>query len=181
MMVQTEAKYFGMISNVYTDRGAERSKGVRNSREETVRRVLLQNYRNYYRLAYSYTHREADAMDIVQEGAYRAMLKANTLREERLAETWIYRIMINAAKEHLRKYVTAYEELDADHISGKDCPDIELRAVVDGLPIHERTLIILRFYEDKTLEEMADILRLNVNTVKSRLYRTLEKLRRELS
>lgn len=181
MMVQTEARYFGMISNDYTDRGAERSKRMGNSREETVRKALLENYGNYYRLAYSYTHREADAMDIVQEGAYRAMLKANTLREEGLAETWIYRIMINAAKEHLRKYGTVYEELDADHISGKDCPDLELRAVVDGLPMHERTLIILRFYEDKTLDEMADILRLNVNTVKSRLYRTLEKLRRELT
>lgn len=180
-MVQTETKYYGMISSIYTDRGAERSKRMRSSREETVRKVLLDNYRQYYRLAYSYTHREADAMDVVQEGAYKAMLKANTLREEHLAETWIYRIMINAAKEHLRKYGTAYEELDEEHISGRDCPDVELRAVVDGLPIQERTLIILRFYEDKTLDEMADILKLNVNTVKSRLYRTLEKLRRELS
>lgn len=51
---------------------------------------------------------------------------------------------------------------------------------MDKLPLREKTLIILRYYEDKPLMEIADILQENVNTVKSRLYRTLEKLRREL-
>lgn len=55
---------------------------------ELVRRVLLENYESYYRLAFSYAHQEADAMDIVQEGAYKAMLKADTLREDSFAGTW---------------------------------------------------------------------------------------------
>ena len=59
--------------------------------------------------------------------------------------------------------------------------DFDLQSAVDRLPLHEKTLVILRFYEDKTLAEIAEILQENVNTVKSRLYRTLEKLRRELS
>lgn len=153
-----------------------------NKKEEAIRRALLENYRSYYRLAFSYVHQEADAMDIVQEGAYKAMLKAGTLREESFAETWIYRIMINTAKEYLRKYrkegmplkedCAAYEEQGADY---------ELQEAVRKLPLQERTLIVLRFYEDRTLAEIADILQENLSTVKSRLYRTLEKLRRELS
>lgn len=59
--------------------------------------------------------------------------------------------------------------------------DLELREAVDRLPMQEKTLIILRFYEDKPLAEIAEILQENLNTVKSRLYRTLEKLRRELA
>ena len=47
-------------------------------------------------------------------------------------------------------------------------------------PAEERELIILRFYEDKQLSEIAEILQENLSTVKSRLYRTLRKLREEL-
>ena len=58
--------------------------------------------------------------------------------------------------------------------------DLELKEAVDQLPAEERELIILRFYEDKQLSEIAEILQENLSTVKSRLYRTLRKLREEL-
>lgn len=166
---------------VYTEQEVERGRRMRSSKEETVRRVLLENYQSYYRLAYSYAGQEADAMDIVQEGAYKALLKAHTLREESFAGTWIYRIMINTAKEYLRTNRRVYEELDDNYALEEESSDIDLRSAVDRLPLHEKTLVILRFYEDKTLAEIGEILQENVNTVKSRLYRTLEKLRRELS
>ena len=121
-------------------------------------------------------------MDIVQEGACKAMAKARSLREERFAGTWVYRIMINTAKDYLKKYErergTLREDMAAPEKSGVD---LELREAVDRLPMQEKTLIILRFYEDKPLAEIAEILQENLNTVKSRLYRTLEKLRRELA
>lgn len=153
-----------------------------NKKEEAIRRALLENYRSYYRLAFSYVHQEADAMDIVQEGAYKAMLKAGTLREESFAKTWIYRIMINTAKEYLRKYQKESMPLEEDCAAYEEQGvDYELQEAVRKLPLKERTLIVLRFYEDRTLAEIADILQENLSTVKSRLYRTLEKLRRELS
>ena len=146
---------------------------MRSDREELVRRVLLDNYESYYRLAFSYVHQEADAMDIVQEGAYRAMLKANTLREEGFAETWVYRIM----RKNRREYETPDENLPA----AEQYRDPDLREALRGLPEAERTLIILRYFEDRQLSEIAEILQENVNTVKSRLYRTLTKLRERLS
>ena len=55
------------------------------------------------------------------------------------------------------------------------CSFLLLPPVCSPTPsLHEKTLVILRFYEDKTLAEIAEILQENVNTVKSRLYRTLE-------
>ena len=155
---------------------------MRNRKEALVRSILLENYESYYRLAFSYVHQEADAMDIVQEGACKAMAKARSLREERFAGTWVYRIMINTAKDYLKKYErergTLREDMAAPEKNGVD---LELREAVDRLPMQEKTLIILRFYEDKPLAEIAEILQENLNTVKSRLYRTLEKLRRELA
>lgn len=183
-MIFTRTAHPGISLGVQTKRGegVENQERMQNSKEKLVQRILLENYKSYYRLAFSYVHQEADAMDIVQEGAYKAMRKANSLREECFADTWIYRIMINAAKEYIHKYSDSYEELNEDcAVTEGNCSDLELRAVVDKLPLQEKTLIILRFYEDKSLAEIAEILQENINTVKSRLYRTLEKLRKELS
>ena len=148
---------------------------------ELIRNILLENYESYYRLAFSYVHQEADAMDIVQEGAYKAMLKADTLKNEKFAGTWVYRIIINEAKEYLRKNRKEYAEPGEIPAEEERYGDLELKEAVDQLPAEERELIILRFYEDKPLSEIAEILQENLSTVKSRLYRTLDKLRRELT
>lgn len=154
---------------------------MENSKGEVVRKILLNHYENYYRLAFSYVRNQADAMDIVQEGAYKAMLRADTLREEHFAETWVYRIMINEAKSYLRKNRREYGEVDENLAAEEEYADMDLREAVDKLPEPEKTLIFLRFYEDKPLAEIAEILQENLSTVKSRLYRTLGKLREALS
>ena len=155
---------------------------MRSGKEEAVRKVLLENYERYYRLAFSYVHQEADAMDIVQEGAYRAMLKADTLRDEAFAGTWVYRIMINEAKEYLRKSRRESGEIDENLMAaGEHYRDLDLHDAIGRLAEQEKTLIILRYFEDKQLSEIAEILEENLSTIKSRLYRTLKKLREELS
>lgn len=149
---------------------------------ELIRNILLENYESYYRLAFSYVHQEADAMDIVQEGAYKAILKADTLKNEKFAGTWVYRIIINEAKEYLRKNKRDYVELDENLASVQGYyRDMDLEKALDKLQESEKALIILRYYEDKQLGEIAEIFQENLNTIKSRLYRTLKKLREELS
>ena len=59
--------------------------------------------------------------------------------------------------------------------------DIDLQRAVDELPDKEKAVILLKYFEDKKLEEIAEILDENVSTVKSRLYRCLKKLRDSLS
>ena len=122
---------------------------------ELIRNILLENYESYYRLAFSYVHQEADAMDIVQEGAYKAMLKADTLKNEKFAGTWVYRIIINEAKEYLRKNKRDYVELDENLASVQEYyRDMDLEKALDKLQESEKALIILRYYEDKQLGEI---------------------------
>ena len=59
--------------------------------------------------------------------------------------------------------------------------DIDLQRALDALPVQDKAIVILKYFEDKTLEEIAEILDENVNTVKSRLYRSLKKLRVDLT
>lgn len=58
--------------------------------------------------------------------------------------------------------------------------DMDLRDAMDALTAHEKSLIILRFFEDLKIDEVAAVLGENVNTVKTKLYRTLKKLRIEI-
>ncbi len=155
---------------------------MKNSRELLIEKLLIENYEKYYRLAFSYVHNEADAMDIVQEGAYKAMLKWESLEREDFAETWIYRIMLNEIFSMLRKR-TRNEESMADPDCLEEIPadtpvdSLSLRDALDQLQPKEKALVELRYFEDLKLEEIAGALDENLSTVKSRLYRTLRKLR----
>ena len=155
---------------------------MKNSRELLIEKLLIENYEKYYRLAFSYVHNEADAMDIVQEGAYKAMLKWESLEREAFAETWIYRIMLNEIFSMLRKR-TRNEESMADPDCLEEIPaetpvdSLSLRDALDQLQPKEKALVELRYFEDLKLEEIAGALDENLSTVKSRLYRTLRKLR----
>lgn len=143
-----------------------------------IRQEIIEHYQTYYRLAFSYTHNEQDALDIVQEGAYKAILKSSLLSHPEYVRTWIYRIMVNEALSYIRKYRKPVIDLDADQDGREDpFPDFDLRDAVERLQEPDRTIVKLRFYEDLSLKDIAFILQENVSTVKSRLYRSMKKLR----
>ena len=54
--------------------------------KEAIEQIILDKYNQYYRLAYSYVHNEADAGDIVQNGAYKAIRSSHTLKNMEYAE-----------------------------------------------------------------------------------------------
>lgn len=154
---------------------------------ELIEQTILEKYDQYYRLAYSYTHHEADASDIVQNGAFKALKSSHTLREPEFVSTWVYRIMLNECFLYARqpKHLSYETMLDEDGIALGSAEDtyknIDLQNAMDSLSAEEKAIIILKYFEDQTLEEIAAILDENVNTVKSRLYRALKKLRNVLS
>ena len=155
--------------------------------EELIEQIILENYNQYYRLAYSYVHNEADANDIVQNGAYRALRSANTLQQLQYAKTWVYRIMLNEVFRYAKQIkCISYEALQEENNRETDYvedvyKDIDLERALEELPEKDKAIVVLRFFEDKTLEEIAEILEENISTVKSRLYRSMKKLKILLS
>lgn len=151
-------------------------------KEQTIEQLLLENYNTYYRLAYSYVHNDADASDLVQNGAYKAILHARDLKEIQFAKTWLYRLMLNEIFSFLRqKPTTSLEELPPEHGTEDTYENIDLKRALDSMPEKDKAVIELKYFEDMTLREIAEILEENISTVKSRLYRSLKKLRLELS
>ena len=159
----------------------------KKNNEEIVEEIILEQYNQYYRLAYSYVHNEADAADIVQNGAYKALRSSHTLRNPEYAKTWVYRIMLNEVFSFLRQpKFESYEYMQEERqneveYTEDEYTDIDLRRALDSLPEQDKAVIEMKFFEDKKLEEIADILNENLSTIKSRLYRSMKKLRIKLA
>lgn len=154
----------------------------KDKKEQKIEQLLLENYNSYYRLAYSYVHNESDACDIVQNGAYRAILHSDTLRQEKYAATWLYRIMLNEIFRFVKKeQPLSLDEVEAEQGKEDLYENIDLQRALDMLPKEDKAVIELKYFEDMKLTEIAEVLNENVNTIKSRLYRGLKKLRVEFS
>lgn len=55
--------------------------------------------------------------------------------------------------------------------------NLDLKQALERLDEKDRTIVVLRFFEDRRLDEIAEILDMNLNTVKSRLYRVMDRLK----
>lgn len=163
------------------------SAGKKRTNEEVIERIILEQYNQYYRLAYSYVHNEADASDIVQNGAYKALRSSHTLKQQEYAGTWVYRIMLNEIFAHLRQpKCESYEFLQESQgyeaeSKNDEYSNIDLQRALDSLPEQEKAIITMKYFEDKKLDEIADILNENISTVKSKLYRSMKKLSVKMS
>lgn len=149
-----------------------------NKNEAVINELLLKNYDKYYRIAYGYVHNETDALDIVQESAYKAIYHSDKLEKTEFADTWICRIVINEAMDFFRKSSRDYVEMDISD-TGKEekYTDIDLQRAIDRLSPEEKKVVLLRYFEDMSLNQVAEIVGENLNTIKSRLYRALDKLK----
>ncbi len=146
--------------------------------QPAVERLLLENYETYYRLAYSYVRQEQDALDIVQESAYRAIKECRKVKQPEFLSTWICRIVINTALDFLRRRKREAPSLSMPQAQWEDPQrDPDLKGALMALDEKSRAVVILRYFEDKKLEEIAAITGDNLSTVKTRLYRALKKLR----
>lgn len=152
------------------------------NREEAIIQQFLQEYQFFYRLAYSYTRNEDDAMDIVQESVCKALSAKKHLDSEQYLKTWCCRIVINTAVDLLRKRKKeqiGVEEFLLSEQGEKDTnyENIEIMEMLAMLKEKDRVILILRYFEDMKLEDIAQITSENVNTIKSRLYRALKQLK----
>ena len=152
------------------------------SLQQKVEDQILDNYEAMYRLAYSYVRNEEDALDIVQESVYKAIKNAGKVQQEAYIRTWLWRIVMNTAVDLIRsrKNETGLEEVGE---TGKEdtYQDFDTLEALKILEPREKAVIVLRFFEDQKLEDIARTLQENTNTVKTILYRSLKKLRVELT
>lgn len=152
--------------------------------KETLINYVKDNQEKLYRIAFSYSKNEEAALDIVQEAITKALKNMNKLREEQYVKSWFYRILINESLDYVKKnkkILTCELEEIENKINWSDNINVEgidIYKYVQNLNDKLKTVILLRFFEDMKIEDIAKVTKTNVNTVKSRLYRGLEELRK---
>lgn len=151
----------------------------RNDRrtEQLCARIHAQRER-LYRLAYSYVKNEQDAMDVVQDAACKLLRHAERVESPQYFDTWIYRVTVNTALDFLRKRKRETVGLpECDEGAPDDYSRLYVTELLDRLDEKSRAVVILRFFEDRTLREIGEILNESLSTVKYRLYHSLKTLR----
>lgn len=143
----------------------------------------MENYDKLYRLAYSYMRNQEDAMDIVQESAYKAIRSCTQVKKTEQISSWIYQIVIRTALDLLRKQKHEVIGVDERLEEGRNdqYEDFDIWKSFEILSKEERSIIILRFFEEQKLKDIAKMLGESENTIKSKLYRALKKLRMEFA
>lgn len=142
---------------------------------------ILAHQGDFYRLAYSYVKDRDTALDVVQESIVKALSKSDTLRQPEFIKAWFYRILINESTDHYRRMsrlVPLEDSMwDAPAPERDPAERLDLYDAIGRLEPKEQAVIRLRFFHDMKLEEIAQVTQTNLNTVKSRLYKSLRKLR----
>ena len=130
------------------------------------------------RLSHLLTGSTGASEEIVQEAFLRIYQRSQSIDNP---EAYLRTTVTNLCRSHLRRL-----RLERNASQRRDTPVLnpeldETWGAICRLPFRQRSVIVLRFYEDSTIEEIARVLGCRIGTVKSRLHRGLEKLRSELS
>ncbi|MGE5415893.1 MAG: sigma-70 family RNA polymerase sigma factor [Acidobacteriota bacterium] len=157
-----------------------------------------------YSLSFRYMGNEDDANDMSQEAMIKAYRSLKSFKGDSSFSTWLYRITANVCLDELRKRKRTLHMISLDEpVATLDGDDLEreiadssptadimyerkvleeqLQGVILTLKPEHRSVVVLRDVMDLTYEDMADILQCSVGTIKSRLSRAREILRKKLS
>ena len=128
------------------------------------------------------------AEDLTQEAFLRVLRSIQQYQPARRFKPWLYAIALNVARDHFKRAETRYavtltdEEFTSladptewDEVIADDGQRVA--AAIRALPVHQREALILRYYQDLSLAEIAEVLAIPIGTVKSRLSLGLRQLR----
>lgn len=197
-----------MEDNQITDNDKEDDK---QDRIELVQRAVegdKEAFTNLYMLTYSevyhivkvFIHNEDTAQDIVQETYYKSLRKIKQLKEPDKFPVWIKKIAVNTAKAHLRKVdwvlfseadgeggksIAELQDERLEHIPEIVVDQAETKELIDQilgeLDEKQRMVVGMFYYEQMSVNEIAEALNCSVNTVKSRLNYARKKIGKEIA
>ena len=152
------------------------------AKDKQAYRIIFDSYKQrIYKTAYLILKDSQKAEDVVQDTFFQVYVKIGELSKVEAFDNWIYRITVNSCFEVLRKQGKLQtEELGEGLEDSRSCDpegialQKELQSMImkciQSLPAKQRTVLILFYYNDFSVEEIADIVNCSIGTVKSRLF-----------
>jgi RNA polymerase sigma-70 factor, ECF subfamily len=154
--------------------------------------LVAEQQRYVYSIAMSITKDPTDAADLTQDALIRFVRAIGSYRGETKLSTWLYRLVVNLGIDRMRRRGAPPirlddEGLDIDLASDDPIDDVAavaerveeaqiVRAAVSKLPDAQRLALTLHYFEDQRYEDIADVMGVPLNTVKSHIRRGKERL-----
>jgi RNA polymerase sigma factor (sigma-70 family) len=154
--------------------------------DESAFDLLLEPlYDHGYRLACAMLHDHSQAEDAVQEAALRAWQKVGQLRDAADMRPWFLSIVANQCRTVRRSRWWSVVRGEAPEIAGAAPDDallegIELRKALRAMDENKRLILVLHWYLDLPLDEMAAVVGIGVHAAESRLLRATQELKRRM-
>ena len=140
---------------------------------------LMQTYaQSMYKVAKAILKNDEDVLDAMQETALTCWEKIGTLKQERYFKTWLIRILINHCNEigRQRRNIVPDERIPEAGRQDESFLNVEWEDFLKGLDRKHRTVVILYYVQEFKTREIAEILKVNESTVRSRLAAAREKM-----
>jgi RNA polymerase sigma-70 factor (ECF subfamily) len=157
-----------------------------NGRSADLAALLDAHLGSAYRIARAILLEDGDAEDIVQEACLIAWKKQGGLRDPDRLEAWFDRIVVNLCRDRLRRRQRVREIAPVDwpgavmhgqNETAVDALDLDIDAALDSLDVDHRVVVLFRYWQDRTVEDIATRLDIPAGTVKSRLHYALRAMR----
>lgn len=157
---------------------------AKKGNKKAFQELIEEEKHKLYRMAYLYVKNEHDALDVVQETIMKAYSSINNLKEENYFSTWLTRILINTALDFIGKhnrvtYVDEFNQMESDD-QGSIEEHMDLVQAIQKLGEPYRTVIILRYYQDFSIKEIAKTMDCPEGTVKTHIHRAIKLLKNDL-
>ncbi|WCN36815.1 sigma-70 family RNA polymerase sigma factor [Aneurinibacillus uraniidurans] len=145
---------------------------------EAFVRLIKQCETSIYKIARSILKSDTECLDAAQEAVMKAYASIRSVREPKFFKTWLIRIVMNECQRIIRqkKRVIPMEEIIEQQACSTFEGDMALQDAVQALEDDLRIVIMLYYFEDLSVKEMARLLEIPEGTVKSRLTRARTKL-----
>lgn len=175
--------FFGLRAIYKIEREKQRREEIRMKKDlyDHITAYIVENQNKFYRLAYSYVQNREDALDAVQNAVCKALEHYGKIRNEDAIKTWFYRILVNESLLLLKaKSRISLEDENTEEASYEEKGfevQNDLYDCINRLDEDTQTIIKLRFFEEMPLKEISQVMEMNLNTVKARLYRGLQQLK----
>lgn len=146
-------------------------------------KLILTHKLTMYRVSRMILSRDEDCADAMQEAIMKAFQNIHTFREPRYFKTWLIRILLNECHQihRKRKNLISIDDL-AEPLSKENAYEkVEIEQLLDMLPSEDKQLLKLFYMEDLSIHDVALILDIPENTVKTKLRRAREKMKKKLA
>lgn len=155
-----------------------------NGDEEAYYRLVSMHRRRLYGIAYGYMRSEGDALEMLQEMTCRGLIKCHKLRDPGAFIPWLIRILIHCCMDELKRRkrsIQLTEHHMADQITEmKEEDRLDLEKALDRLKPNYRHVLILKYYDDMTVTEIARVLERSEGTIKTWIHQGLKQIRNKM-